>query len=264
MNPNVDATLEPVEQLLDLTGRVAIVTGAAKGIGEGIARRLHQAGARVVIADVDDAREERVSELNGSRAASAIGFQLDVTREQDAEDLVRHTVEEFGEVDILVNNAGIYPLTPFVEMDAATFRRVVDVNLMGVFNCSKAVVPQMIKQGHGGRIINITSIAALGPTVPGTAPYDSSKHAAWGFTKNVALELAQYGILVNAIAPGGVLTPGSSGISGAGREAFEEKIPLHRMGVPDDIARKALFFASDLSSYMTGTQLVVDGGQLLG
>ena len=121
----------------------------------------------------------------------------------------------------------------------------------------------MITQGRGGRIINITSIDALHPSMIGLAHYDASKHGAWGFTKNVALELARHGIWVNAIAPGGVKTPGVGNIDDDVMAGFERVIPMHRVGDPDEIGRVALFLASELSSYMTGTQVVVDGGRLL-
>jgi 2-deoxy-D-gluconate 3-dehydrogenase len=121
----------------------------------------------------------------------------------------------------------------------------------------------MIDQGHGGRIINITSIDALHPSMVGLAHYDASKHGAWGFTKNVALELAPHRIWVNAIAPGGIRTPGAGEMDDDTLKAFEALIPMHRMGAPDDIGRAALFLASDLCSYMTGAQIVVDGGRLL-
>ena len=149
------------------------------------------------------------------------------------------------------------------DLDLETFRRVLDVNLTGLFLCTQAVVEQMIAQGRGGRIVNITSIDALHPSMVGLAHYDASKHGAWGFTKNIALELAPHGIWVNAIAPGGIGTPGAGEVTGAALEQFEAMIPMGRMGDPDDIGRAALFLASDLSSYMTGSQIVVDGGRLL-
>jgi len=147
------------------------------------------------------------------------------------------------------------------------------VNLRGVFLVTKAVSTQMITQGQGGKIINITSIDALHPSMVGLAHYDASKHGLWGFTKNIAIELAEHKIWVNAIAPGGVATPGVAAQSeNTGfdpemlqkqTEIFRAKIPMHRMGEPDDIGKVALFLASDMSSYMTGSQVVVDGGALL-
>jgi 2-deoxy-D-gluconate 3-dehydrogenase len=253
----------PAAELLDLTGRTAIVTGGAKGIGLAIARRLHEAGANVVVADVDHAAAEVAGALNAARAGSAAGLQADVSLELDAARLAGAAVEHFGAIDILVNNAGIYPQRPVLEMDPGLFRKVLEVNLTGLFLCTKAVAERMIERDRGGRIINITSIDALHPSMVGLAHYDASKHGAWGFTKNVALELAPHRIWVNAIAPGGIVTPGVGDMPEELIAAFEQTIPMGRMGDPDDIARAALFLAGDLSSYMTGSQIVVDGGKLL-
>lgn len=255
---------ESLPELLDLSGRTAIVTGGAMGIGLGIARRLHEAGATVVIADLDISAGEQATEtLRGARPDSAIAVETDVSDPASVEVMVRAAVDSFGAVDILINNAGIFPMLPLADLDLATFRRVIDINLTGLFLCTKAAASRMIDQGHGGRIINITSIDALHPSMVGLAHYDASKHGAWGFTKNVALELAPHRIWVNAIAPGGIRTPGAGEMDDDTLKAFEALIPMHRMGEPDDIGRAALFLASDLCSYMTGAQIVVDGGRLL-
>jgi len=159
-------------------------------------------------------------------------------------------------------------------MTQEDFQKVIDINLKGVFLCTKAVAQKMIAGGKGGRIINITSIDALHPSSAGLAHYDASKHGVWGFTKNAALELASHKIWVNAIAPGGIATPGVEKVQKSMQlpkgvdmakllEAFLAKIPMKRMGEPDDIGKVALFLASDMSSYMTGSQIVVDGGALL-
>ena len=251
-------------ELIDLTDRTAIVTGGAMGIGLGIARRLHEAGASVVVADLDAAAGEDATEaLRAQRADSALAVRCDVSDSESVERMVDAAAEAFGGVDILVNNAGIFPMLPLSELDLETFQRVIDVNLTGLFLCTKAASARMIAQGKGGRIVNVTSIDALHPSMVGLAHYDASKHGAWGFTKNVALELAPHGIWVNAIAPGGIVTPGVGEIGGAALEGFEAMIPMGRMGDPDEIGRAALFLASELSSYMTGAQIVVDGGRLL-
>jgi len=234
------------------------------GIGLGIARRLHEAGAAVVVADLNaDAINEAVQALDEQREHDTLGVQTDVSDESSVDAMLRATIDRFGHVDILVNNAGIFPFAPLADLDLATFRHVLDVNLVGLYLCTKVAAAQMIEQGRGGRIINVTSIDALHPSMVGLAHYDASKHGAWGFTKNIALDLAPHGISVNAIAPGGVLTPGVGDIAHDTLAAFEAGIPMRRMGDPDDIARVALFLASDLSSYMTGSQVVVDGGRLL-
>ena len=252
-----------IADLLDLTGRTAIVTGAAMGIGLAIARRLHEAGADIVIADPDPRRSVAAEVLCAEREGSAIALHVDVSDDREVGELVKAATDSFGGIDILVNNAGIYPTCPVMEMEPSLFRRVVDVNLTGLFLCTKAAAAAMILRGRGGRIVNITSIDALHPSAVGLAHYDASKHGAWGFTKNVALELAPHGIKVNAIAPGGVHTPGTAGTDEETMHEFERMIPMGRMGEADEVARAALFLASDLSSYMTGSQLVVDGGRLL-
>jgi 2-dehydro-3-deoxy-D-gluconate 5-dehydrogenase len=255
----------PLSDLLNLTGKVAIVTGSAMGIGKGIALRLHEAGAKMVIADFnEEAAVATAAELNALRPDSALAIKTDVSQSADITNLIAKTVETFGSVDIFVNNAGIYPFKTLADMTEDDFMKVINVNLRGAFLCTKMASDQMIKQGKGGKIINVTSIDALHPSMIGLAHYDSSKHGLWGFTKNIALELAAHKIWVNAIAPGGIATPGASGGDKATTDAFTAKIPMHRMGEADDIGKVALFLASDLASYMTGEQIVVDGGALLG
>ena len=265
MNEYESPTNLTVPELLDLRGKSVIVTGGAMGIGLAIVRRMYEAGANVVVAD--PAGQRSVSAVvfagSGSPDGHAIAIDTDVSDEAMVNAMVAETVERFGGVDVLVNNAGIYPSCPVMEMEPELFRKVIDVNLTGMFLCTKAAAAQMIEQGRGGKIINITSIDAIHPSMVGLAHYDASKHGAWGFTKNVALELAPHGIAVNAIAPGGITTPGSAGTDAAALSEFEKLIPFGRMGEPDEIGRAALFLASEMSSYMTGAQLVVDGGRLL-
>jgi 2-deoxy-D-gluconate 3-dehydrogenase len=264
MDTITSAQQRPLLQLISLSGRVAIVTGGAMGIGLGIARRLHEAGANVVIADLDElAAQEAARSLELIRAESALAIDCDVADPASVETLIDQTVERFGGLDILVNNAGIYPMLPLAELDVDTFKRVLDVNLTGLFLCTKVASEWMIARGRAGRIVNVTSIDALHPSMVGLSHYDASKHGAWGFTKNVALELASHGICVNAVAPGGIKTPGTGGTDQESLAAFEAMIPMRRMGDPDDIGRAVLFLASELSSYTTGSQLVVDGGRLL-
>ena len=258
-----------LQQLIDLQNKTAIVTGGAMGIGYGVAYRLAEAGANVVIADInEEIGNKAVQELNANGWKAAF-VKTDVSDEKNVQATIDFAIKTFGGIDILVNNAGIYPIIPVMQMTPADFEKILAVNLKSVFLFTKAVSETMIKQGRGGKIINITSIDALHPSAVGLAVYDASKHGLWGFTKNTALELAPHNIQVNAIAPGGINTPGA----GAGapktpqieaiQKKFLEKIPMKRMGEPDDIGKVALFLASDLSSYMTGSQIVVDGGVLL-
>ena len=259
----------PLTQAMNLSGKVAIVTGGAMGIGFGIAQRLAEAGATVVIADLNKSVADESAQKLVAQGFKSMAHAVDVSNEEQVTSLVAETVATHGSIDILVNNAGIYPNIPMLQMTTAQFDRVLSVNLKGVFLLTQAVSKQMIAQGHGGKIINITSIDALHPSMVGLAAYDASKHGLWGFTKNTARELAPHNIWVNAIAPGGVTTPGTGAGQAISKELadamkpFIEKIPMKRMGESDEIGKVALFLASDLSSYMTGSQIVVDGGALL-
>ena len=265
--------IQPLSKLYDLSGKTAIVTGSV-GIGFGIAYRLAEAGANVVVASRHEEDVVATAEKLKEKGCSAKGVVADVSSEVNVQRLVQETVLTFGSVDILVNNAGIFPSMPVMQMNLEDFEKVLAVNLKGVFLCTKYAADQMIEQGRGGKIINVTSIDALHPSSVGLAHYDASKHGVWGFTKNVALELAPHKIWVNAIAPGGIATPGVAKMQQGMpmpdgvdmhkvMETFLQKIPMHRMGEPDDIGKVALFLASEMSSYMTGTQVVVDGGVLL-
>ena len=258
-----------LQQCINLDGKTAIVTGGAMGIGFGIAYRLAEAGANVVIADLnEDVGNAALKELNDNGWKVAF-IKTDVADEMQVKNATDFAVRTYGGIDVLVNNAAIYPIIPVMQMKPADFEKILAVNLKSVFFFTKSVAEVMINGGKGGKIINITSIDALHPSSVGLAVYDASKHGLWGFTKNTALELAPHNIQVNAIAPGGIATPGT----GAGKptvpemevilKKFLEKIPMKRIGDSDEIGKVALFLASDLASYMTGSQVVVDGGVLL-
>ena len=268
----MEQEMTPFNKLLDLSGKTAIVTGGAKGIGLGIVTRFAQAGANVLIADLDETAATENSQKLCQQGFKVKSIKTDVSNEADVNEMVKITAKEFGGIDIMVNNAGIFPQMPLSKMTKEDFDRVIAINLRSVFLCTEAASKQIIAQGKGGKIINITSIDAIHPSMSGLSHYDASKHGAWGFTKTSALELAPHKIWVNAIAPGGITTPGVAAMSQtqpAGvdmkkvMEGFLAQIPMQRMGIPDDIGKVALFLASDMSSYMTGEQIVVDGGRLL-
>lgn len=255
-----------------VTGRRCIVTGGAMGIGFGIAARLCEGGADVLLADLDGAAAASAAQRLADQPGRVVAIAADVANEATPAQLVAAAVEAFGGVDVLVNNAGIYPMSNALDMDFALFDRVVDVNVRGLVFLSQAVARRMVEQGTGGRIVNIASIDAIHPSQVGLAAYDTSKGAVVMFTKSLALELAPHGILVNAIAPGGIVTEGTSRpLSGTITPEEQEElirtfmaaIPLGRMGVPDEIATVVAFLASSAASYMTGDVVVVDGGRLL-
>lgn len=259
------------DKLLNLSGKTAIVTGGSLGIGYGISYRLAEAGANVVIASRNIEEVNKAVEELKQKGFKAVGVKCDVALEEEVKNLVLESVKIFGSVEILVNNAGMFPFAPLSTLTSELFDKVIATNLRGVFLTTKYVSAQMIKQGKGGKIINITSIDALHPSMAGLAHYDASKHGVWGFTKNIALELAKDKIWVNAVAPGGVMTQGVAAMQAQGKPVTVERNPeppkmevaMGRMGVPDDIGKTVLFLASEMSSYMTGSQIVVDGGYLL-
>lgn len=256
----------------DLSGKAAIVTGGAMGIGFGIVKRYVEAGADVLAVDLDgELAFRKVAELEGPGKAVSLG--IDITDRFAGQRMVDECVASFGSVDILVNNAGIYPMVPLLEISPETWQRVIDVNLTGLAFVSQAVGSRMVEQGTGGKIINIASIDALHPSMVGLAAYDASKGGVLMFTKAFALEMAPHGVTVNAIAPGGISTEGTAApLQGSDMteeqmaamlEQFTALIPIGRMGEPDDIAKVATFLASSAADYVTGELIVVDGGRLL-
>jgi 2-deoxy-D-gluconate 3-dehydrogenase len=261
-----------LNDLVDLRGKVGVVTGAAQGFGYACARRLAEAGASVVMADCRRDRLEVARARLNAEGRTVAAAECDVSVEGDATRLMGTAVSRFGRLDVLVNNAGVFSNFLLEHMTPAEFRRIVDVNVGGAFLCTRAAAARMREQGDGGSIVNITSIDAIHPSGSGLSHYGTSKHAIWGLTKTMALELGRDGIRVNAVAPGPSLTEGAVEFVQAGAPegidveaqwgAYAARIPLRRLAHPDDVARATLFLASDLGSYVNGAQLVVDGGLL--
>jgi len=257
-----------IQELLNLSGKAAIVTGGAQGIGYGISYRLAEAGAHVLVTDINTSAAQKTANDLVAKGWSAKAYIVDVSQEPGIQGMIEECHRTFGSLDILVNNAGIYPMVALRDMTAERFEDVLRVNLLSAFMATKYAAEIMRAQG-GGKIINITSIDALHPSMTGLSHYDASKHGMWGFTQSSALELAPDNIQVNAIAPGGIATPGT-GMGGQATaaqttqaQAFAARIPMGRMGEPDDNGSVALFLASDMARYITGAQIVVDGGALL-
>jgi len=264
---------QTIAQLFDLSGKGAVVTGGAIGIGRAVALRLAEAGASVMIADIDREAGAKTAEEIEAAGGKAQAMVADASSAADARKMMQAAVEAFGRLDILVNNAGIYPFAPLLEASKELWDQVLGLNLEGTFLCSQAAAQEMIKAGRGGKIVNMASTDAF-KSHGATAHYSASKGGVVMLTKALALELAPHGILVNCVAPGGVLTPGTAktreiisqpmGVTPDQIiEGFTQRVPLQRMAEPDDIAKVVLFLVSGASDYMTGDAVLVDGGYLL-
>lgn len=254
-----------------LDGRVAVVTGAMQGIGAGISSVLARNGATVVLTDVSPKVDDT------ARAIVAEGFKaehmvMDVTDPGQVAEVMAAIEMRHGRVDILVNNAGIYPRKKLIEMDEEFLHRMFEINVFGMFRCSKAVLPGMAARRYG-KIINMSSVTGpmVGAPSGGQTAYGSTKAAVIGFTKALALEAAQSGVNVNCILPGYIHSPSAYGLRGSSGDAdaeakmreFGYKIPVGRQGSPEDVGNLVLFLASDESSYLTGSEIVIDGGNVL-
>jgi 3-oxoacyl-[acyl-carrier protein] reductase len=246
---------------MTLQGKVAIVTGGAQGIGRQIALTLANAGADVVISDVQKAGAEEAAAQVAVSGRRSLALQVDVTSSVEVEGMVRSTVDQMGRLDILVCNAGITRDTLLIRMKEDDWNRVLDVNLKGAFLCMKAAAPILSKQ-RSGRIIAIASVVAVLGNA-GQANYAASKAGLIGLTKTVAREYASRGITVNAVAPGFIDTAMTQALSEKVREELLRQIPLGRLGTPEDVAAAVRFLASDAAGYLTGQVIHVNGGMYM-
>ncbi|MBP2833104.1 SDR family oxidoreductase [Aquimarina sp. U1-2] len=262
-----DVQEKSVAQLISLEGKIAVVTGAAQGIGYAIAKRLAESGAEVVIADLNvDKAEQSAEQIRQDVGGKAHGYGLDVSNVDSIKTLVEHTLKVLGSVDIWVNNAGIYNFLGVLGIEDDDWDKLMNLNLRGSFIACREAAKRMVDTVNGGVIINILSTAAF-KTSGNAAHYVASKHGLAGLTKALAVELGERGVRALAVAPTLVDTPGVEELKAndpkvkAQLDAFEQQLPLRRMANPDDIARTVLFCASELSAFLTGVVIPVDGGE---
>ena len=247
-----------MNELFDLAGKVAIVTGASRGLGKAMAIGLAKAGANVVVSDILDTTET-VEEIK-KFGREAIGIKTDVSNKAEVETMVKQTVEKFAKIDILVNNAGIFRMSPAEGMKEEDWNKVIAVNLKGEFLCAQAVGKQMIKQ-KSGKIINIASVAGLQAFSQSSA-YNASKAGVILLTKTLAVEWGKYNIQVNAICPGVFKTAMTEGFLKDENfiQMIKNRVPLGRYGEPEELVGTVIYLASKASDYVTGHTLVIDGG----
>ncbi len=247
---------------MSFAGKVAVVTGGARGIGRAIAEVLAQRGASVVIADLQaELAQSAAAEVAAASGQKVVAVAVDVSSFASAQALIEKIMAEFGRVDILVNNAGVTRDKLIMRMDESDWDLVIDINLKGAFNCCKAVVRPMMKQ-HYGRIVNISSVSGQAGQV-GQANYSASKAGLIGLTKALARELASRQVTVNAVAPGFIPTALTVDLAADLKEAILKATPLGRMGTPEEIAYAVAFLASDEAAFITGQVLAVDGGMVM-
>jgi 3-oxoacyl-[acyl-carrier protein] reductase len=247
--------------LIKLDNKNAIVTGGAKGIGAAIALKLAQAGCNVLVSDIDESGAQNIAKKISELGRKSLAIRSDVSNLADAEKMISTAVQELGSIDILVNNAGITRDNLLMRMSEAEWDSVININLKGTFNCVKAASRTMLKQ-RSGKIINLASVVGVMGNA-GQVNYSASKAGVIGLTKSVAKEFGPRNIQVNAIAPGYIETDMTKDLPEGAKNAFIDLIPAKRAGQSDDVANTVLFLASELSSYITGQVIHVDGGMVM-
>jgi 3-oxoacyl-[acyl-carrier protein] reductase len=248
---------------MELQGQVAVITGAGSGIGKAIALRYARAGANIAVADLNAEGAEQTAAEVRKIGPKALAKVTDVSNYDQVQALIAEVVKTFGKIEIMVNNAGIARIAPFLEMPKEDWEAVLKVHLFGAFYCSQAAAREMVKRKYG-RIISMSSITALQGPMGYNTPYGAAKTGILGLTRGMALELAQYNISVNAIAPGPTDTPMLRQGAAAVPPERSHHVAMERVGSVDDIANAAWFFALPSSGYVTGTVLPVDGGAIAG
>ncbi|PIZ89014.1 MAG: hypothetical protein COX90_01435 [Candidatus Nealsonbacteria bacterium CG_4_10_14_0_2_um_filter_38_17] len=257
----------PKNSFCNLSGKVAIITGARRGMGRAHALTLAKAGARVIVSDISQEDCEKVVKEIKKAGGEALAIKCDVSKKEEVDEMVAKTIKKYGKLDILVNNAGIVEFKPFVDLTEADWDKTLNINLKGYFLCAQAAAKEMIKQ-KSGVIVNIASVAMgqVGIGFPYIVHYCASKGGIIAMSEALSLELAPYNIRVNAIAPGAFDTPMAASVKTDPKtlESTLAQIPMRRMGDPQEVANLVLFLASEESSYMTGSVVVIDGGWLAG
>lgn len=246
---------------MKLKEKIAIVTGAASGIGKAVAILMAEEGAGVVVNDIDEQQAEMVAEQIHAKSGNAISIKADVTKLEDIKRMIADTLEHFGKIDILVNNAGGGPAARFNEISMEELDFMLDLNLKSAVYCTRCVIEHMTER-KSGNIINIASICGI-TGAAGMVPYSAAKAGIIGFTKALAKETAAYGIRVNSVSPGAIITPATEALTGH-IEVMKKNMYLSRMGQPEDIAHQVVFLVSEAGGFIVGQNIVVDGGRSLG
>ncbi|MBI2625364.1 MAG: SDR family oxidoreductase [Candidatus Nealsonbacteria bacterium] len=249
--------------MFDLKGKVALVTGAGRGMGKSHSILLAQSGAKVAVTDINEKECRQVADEIKKKGGEAVSFKMDVSQKSEIENVIKETIKRFSSLDILVNNAGIFSPKSALDITEEEWDRTININLRGEFLCAQIAAKEMAKN-KWGRIINISSIASGGTGIgfEGAAHYSASKGGIIGMTETLAVELAPLGITVNAVSPGAIETPMIGPVSEELKEEIRLRVPLQRIGKPEEVSALVVFLASKEASYITGATFYIDGGWL--